>query len=434
MTQLESALNNKTTNEMELVAKLEGMPLAYLRKKISTGAIVIPRNKKRALRKICGIGEGLRTKINANIGTSSDETDLGDELEKLKVAAEYGADTVMDLSVGGDITEIRKAILKESALPVGTVPIYQAAQETAKKRGSFLKMTSEDILGVIQAQAEEGVDFMTIHSGVTQKTVSLIKKGRRILDIVSRGGAILASWMAHNKKENPFYTDFERILDIAYRYDITLSLGDGLRPGSILDATDKAQVGELRLLGKLAQRAKEKKVQVIIEGPGHVPLAQIQKNIALEKQICNNAPFYVLGPLVTDIASTRDHIAGAIGGALAASFGADFLCVVSPAEHLRHPSVEDIKEGVIASRIAAHSADIAKGIKSALDWDRKMSAARKQRNWQEQIALSVDPKKAKEYRSSSTPHIASVCTMCSEYCSIRLIEECLPVRQASVRA
>jgi phosphomethylpyrimidine synthase len=425
MTQLESALNNKTTDEMRLISGLEAVALARLKQRISSGAVVIPRNKKHLLKRICGIGEGLRTKINVNVGTSSDETDLKDELEKLEASVGCGADTVMDLSIAGDITAIRKALLKESDIPLGTVPVYQAAQEASKKSGSFLKMTPSDMLDVIETQAEEGVDFMTIHSAVTKKTISLVKESRRILDVVSRGGAILASWMAHNKKENPFYDCFDKILDIAYRYDVTLSLGDGLRPGSIMDATDKAQLGELRLLGQLARRARKRKVQVIIEGPGHVPLTQIQKNIELEKRICDNAPFYVLGPLVTDIASTRDHIAAAIGGALAASYGADFLCVVSPAEHLRHPSVEDIREGVIASRIAAHSADIAKGIKGASGWDRKMSVARRNRNWQEQIALSIDPKRAKEYRYSSRPHLLDVCTMCSEYCSIKLIEGCL---------
>ncbi len=434
MTQLESALNNKTTDQMKLVSELEGVSLSRLKERIAAGVVVIPYNKRHPLEKVCGIGEGLRTKINVNVGTSSDETDLKDEIEKLKVSVACGADTVMDLSVGGDITAIRKALLKEAVIPLGTVPVYQAAQGASKKRGEFLKMTPEDILGVIEAQAEQGVDFMTIHSAVTRKTISLVKESRRILDVVSRGGAILASWMAHNKRENPFYEDFDKILDIAYKYDVALSLGDGLRPGSIMDATDKAQLGELRLLGQLARRARKRKVQVIIEGPGHVPLSQIKKNIELEKRLCDNAPFYVLGPLVTDVASTRDHIAGAIGGALAASYGADFLCVVSPAEHLRHPSVEDIKEGVIASRIAAHSADIAKGIKGASDWDRKMSVARKNRNWQEQIALSIDPKRAKEYRHSSKPHLLDVCTMCSEYCSIKLIEECLPGWQADLRA
>lgn len=427
MTQLELALKNKTSQAIAAVADIEGVSRNFLKKNIACGRIVVPKNNKRTIKKMCGIGYGLRTKINANIGTSSDEADISDELEKLRVSVEYGADTVMDLSIGQGISEIRRAVLKESTVPVGTVPIYQAAQEVTKRKGSFLKMTADDMLGVIQEQAEDGVDFMTIHSGVTRKTVSLVKKGKRILDIVSRGGAILTSWMAHHKKENPLYECFDKILEIAYNYDITLSLGDGLRPGSILDATDAAQLSELRLLGKLARRAQEKKVQVIIEGPGHVPLQQIKKNIELEKRLCNDAPFYVLGPLVTDVASTRDHISAAIGGALAASYGADYLCVVSPAEHLRHPSVEDIKEGVIASRIAGHSADIVKGVRGAIDWDKQMSIARKKRNWDEQISLSIDPQKAKEYRAASKPHLLDVCTMCSEYCSIKLIEECARV-------
>ena len=434
MTQLEFALKNKVSERMRLISQKEKISLSLLKKNIAAGRIVIPWNKNRKIEKPCAIGYGLTVKINANIGTSSDESDLGDEIKKLKIAAEYGADTVMDLSTGGDIPAIRRILLKESPIPLGTVPVYEAAQKALKEKGSFFEMTGQDILEVIQAQAEEGVDFMTIHSGVTRKTVDQIKKGSRILDIVSRGGAILAGWINKNKKENPFYENFDKILDIAYAHDVTLSLGDGLRPGSILDATDKAQIGELRLLGQLARQAREKNVQVIIEGPGHVPLNQIQKNIELQKRLCANAPFYVLGPLITDIASGYDHISGAIGGALAASFGADFLCVVTPAEHLRHPSVEDIKEGVIASKIAAHGADIAKGIKGSLEPDRQMSLARKKRDWQKQIALSIDPKKAGEYRRSSQPLLQDVCTMCSEYCSIKLIEECLPDRQASLRA
>jgi phosphomethylpyrimidine synthase len=281
------------------------------------------------------------------------------------------------------------------------------------------------VLDTLESQAREGVDFFTIHAGVTKKSLNTLRKHRRILDIVSRGGAILASWMSYQKKENPFYEYFEDILDIAYNYDITLSLGDGLRPGSILDATDKAQIAELEILGDLARRAKRKNVQVMIEGPGHVPLDQIKKNILLEKRICHGAPFYVLGPLVTDVASGYDHISASIGGAQAASLGADFLCYVTPSEHLRHPSVDDVREGVIAARIAAHAADIVKGIKAGRDWDRKMSQARKKRDWKKQIALSIDPDKARHYRDSSQPGLLDVCTMCGKYCSIKLMEECL---------
>ena len=425
MTQIEIALRNKNSIQMRRVARIENIPLAYLRKIISSGKAVIPNNNRRSFEKVCGIGIGMRTKINANIGISSDEKDICDEIKKLKVAVEFGSDTVMDLSIGGDIPAIRKAMLKESCVPFGTVPVYEAAQRAVREKGSFLKMSLADILEVIQSQAEDGVDFMTIHSGITRKTVSELKKSKRVLDVVSRGGAILTSWIIHNKKENPFFEHFDKILDIAGKYDVTISLGDGLRPGSILDATDKAQLSELAILGKLARRAQSRKIQVIIEGPGHVPIDQIKKNVALEKRLCRGAPFYVLGPLVTDIASTRDHISGAIGGALAAVYGADFLCVVTPAEHLRHPSVDDVKEGVIASRIAAHAADIAKGLKGADSWDRKISIARKQRDWKKQISLSVDPEKAREYREASKPHAQDVCTMCSEYCSIKIIDDCL---------
>lgn len=424
MTQLEAAIKNKTTDTIRETAKKEGVSVSFLKRGMASGRIVIPKNVKSANKKLCAIGKGLTTKINANIGTSSDESSIEDEIEKLRVSVEYGADTVMDLSISADIAQTRMAILNASLIPVGTVPIYEAAHKAAKEKGAFLKMTSKDILDVIDAQAKDGVDFMTIHSGVTKKTISLIQKSKRVMGIVSRGGAILANWIINNKRENPFYEYYDSILDIAYAHDVTISLGDGLRPGSILDATDNAQIKELELLGKLAEKARKKKVQVIIEGPGHVPLNQIRKNIKLQKLLCKEAPFYVLGPLVTDIASSYDHISGAIGGALAASYGADFLCVVSPAEHLRHPRVEDIKEGVIASKIAAHSADIAKGIKNASLWDRKMSLARKKRDWPEQIRLSIDPKKAMSYRNASKPAQEDVCTMCSEYCSIKLMDEC----------
>jgi phosphomethylpyrimidine synthase len=330
----------------------------------------------------------------------------------------------MDLSVGGDLKKIRKEILKHSPLPMGTVPIYEIAVAAQKKRGDFLKFNISDVLDILESQAKEGVDFFTIHAGVTRKNLKLLKKYKRILDIVSRGGAIIASWMARHRKENPFYEYFDCILDIAYKYDITLSLGDGLRPGSVLDSTDKAQVSELKVLGELARRAKKKNVQVMIEGPGHIPLNDIKKNIILEKKICRQAPFYVLGPLVTDIAAGYDHITASIGGALAASYGADFLCYVTASEHLRHPSIEDVKEAVVAARISAHAADIAKGIKKSIQWDRRISEARRMRNWKKQIELSIDPDKAKFYRLSSKPQLLDVCTMCGKYCSIKMMEAC----------
>jgi phosphomethylpyrimidine synthase len=427
MTQLEYAKNNIVTALMKRIAQDEGLSPKQTLRRILEGRVVIPKNKKHNIKNPCGIGFGLRTKVNANIGTSTDKSQLEDELKKLEVAVKYGADTVMDLSVGGNLKRIRQAILKKCPLPVGTVPVYEIAVNAQKKSGDFLKFTVDDMLDTLESQAKEGVDFFTIHAGVTKKSLNTLRRHRRILDIVSRGGAILASWMSYQKKENPFYEYFDEILDIAYNYDVTISLGDGLRPGSILDATDKAQIAELEILGGLARRAKRKNVQVMIEGPGHVPLDQIKKNILLEKRICHGAPFYVLGPLVTDVASGYDHINASIGGALAASLGADFLCYVTPSEHLRHPSVDDVREGVIAARIAAHAADIVKGIKSAKDWDRKMSGARKKRDWKKQIELSIDPDKARYYRDSSKPGLFDVCTMCGKYCSIKLMEECLRV-------
>lgn len=425
MTELESAKNNILTPLMIRIARGEGIDPKLIVKNIKEGKVVIPLNKNRRIKKPCGIGSGLRTKINANIGTSTDKSEIKDELEKLDVALECQADAVMDLSIGGDLKKIRQAILKRASVPVGTVPIYEIAVNAHQKQGSFLKFGLKDILEVLELQAKQGVDFFTIHAGVTKKSLDTLKRHSRILDIVSRGGAILASWINYHKKENPFFEHFDKVLEVCYKYDVTISLGDGLRPGSVLDATDPAQIAELKILGDLASRANKKNVQVMIEGPGHVPLNQIEKNILLEKKICHNAPFYVLGPLVTDVAAGYDHISASIGGALAASFGADFLCYVTASEHLRHPSVEDVREAVIAARISAHAADIAKGIKSAIEWDRKISQARKKRDWKKQISLSMDPVKARAYRTSSKPHLLDVCTMCGKYCSIKMIDECL---------
>ena len=424
MTQLECAKNNIVTPLMKRIGREEGKSPNLILKWIKEGRVVILHNRKRNIKKPCAVGCGLRTKVNANIGTSTDKSQISDELKKIEVAVKFGADTIMDLSVGGNLKKIRKQILGYSPVPVGTVPVYEIAVNAQKIKGNFLRFSIDDILANLESQAEEGVDFFTIHAGVTKKSLGTLKKHKRLLDIVSRGGAILASWITCNKKENPFYEYFDRILDVAYAYDITLSLGDGLRPGSILDATDRPQIAELRILGDLAKRARKRNVQVMIEGPGHVPLNQIERNVLLEKKICRGAPFYVLGPLVTDIAAGYDHISSAIGGALAASKGADFLCYVTPSEHLRHPSVEDVKEGVIAFRIAAHAADIAKGIRSAVQWDRKMSEARNRRDWKQQIALSIDPEKAKIYRTSSKPQLLDVCTMCGKYCAIKLMEKC----------
>lgn len=406
---------------MKYISKREGLDAETIRRRVSQGRIVIPRNIKRRIPRPCGVGQGLTTKVNANLGTSPYKPRLKTELEKLAVAIKYGADTVMDLSVGGNLNKIRREIIKHSIVPVGTVPIYEAAVAAERKYGSFLKMGTESIFEILEKQASDGVDFFTIHAGVTRKNLSVLtKKGRRITGIVSRGGAILACWMSKRLRENPFFEHFDRVLEIARRHDIALSLGDGLRPGSIFDANDEAQNAELYTLGELAERCRKASVQVIIEGPGHVPLNRIKESVLLEKKICSGAPFYVLGPLVTDVGSGWDHITSAIGGAIAASCGADFLCFVTPSEHLRLPSAEDVKEGVIASRIAAHAADLVKGIRSALDWDKEMSIARGKRNWKKQIKLSVDPEKSKRYYGAQNLRSADVCTMCGEYCALKL--------------
>lgn len=424
MTQIELAKLNKTSPEMRYIAKLEGILLSELKSRIKEGRIVLIKNLKRKIAP-CAVGEGLRTKVNANIGTSQDRTHLKPELNKLKVAISTGADTVMDLSTGGDIRKIRRIILKNSKVPVGTVPIYEAAIKSYREKGDIARMKKEDILEVFEEQAFQGVDFFTVHSGVTQDTLLRLKRKKRLMHIVSRGGAFIAQWMMHNKKENPLYEYFDDILKIAKKYDITLSLGDGMRPGSLIDATDRPQLQELIILGELAERAKKSGVQVIIEGPGHLPMDQIASNVQIEKKLCNSAPFYVLGPIVTDVAPGYDHIVGAIGGALAAFYGADFLCYVTPSEHLRIPDEGDVKNGVMASRIAAHAADIAKGVPRSLDWDKEMSKYRSIRDWKRQIQKSMDPVKSLSYRKSSIPKNKDVCTMCSSYCPIKISEDIL---------
>ncbi|MFQ5901950.1 MAG: phosphomethylpyrimidine synthase ThiC, partial [Thermodesulfobacteriota bacterium] len=353
-------------------------------------------------------------------GTSQDLVDIKRELEKLKIAIDAGADTVMDLSTGGPIDRIRMAILEMSTIPVGTVPIYQAALEPIKRNRAFVDMTEEELFEIIEKHGEDGVDFITVHCGVTMRSVKRLREDGRTLGIVSRGGVLTAEWMERNEKENPLYDGFDRLLKIAKRFDMTLSLGDGLRPGCLDDATDKAQIEELITLGELARRAFEEGVQVIVEGPGHLPLNQIEANILLQKKMCNGAPFYVLGPLVTDIAPGYDHITGAIGGAIAASAGADFLCYVTPSEHLGLPTLEDVKEGVIASKIAAHAADIAKGIRGSIERDRKMAMARRELDWEAQIALSLDPETARKIRIKSPPVDEDVCSMCGSLCAIKL--------------
>ena len=423
MTQLESARRGVITEEMARVARKEAIDPEVLRARVAEGTVVIPLNKNHNSIEPLGIGKGLAIKVNANIGTSGDQVDLHEELKKLQVAVEAKADTVMDLSTGGDITRVRQAIMKSSPVPVGTVPIYQAAVEAVKTHGGIIHLTPDLVFSAVEAHGRDGIDFMTIHAGVTLNALERLRTQGRTTDIVSRGGAFLATWMLYHKRENPFFEDFDRLLSIAREYDITLSLGDGLRPGSLADATDRAQIHELITLGELAQKAWDAGVQVMIEGPGHIPLDQVEAQVILEKQLCRGAPFYVLGPLVTDIAAGYDHIACAIGGAVAGMAGADFLCYVTPSEHLKLPSSDDVREGVIAARIAAHTADIARGHRGAIERDLEMSRARKNLDWNTQISLSIDPAKARAYRSSSRPSSDDVCTMCGEFCAIKIVRD-----------
>ena len=412
------------TEEIEEAALSEGISSEKLAEDIATGVSVIPRNTIHPIKPIA-IGRGLTTKINANIGTSKDRVSFDDEMEKLDILVKYGADAVMDLSTGGPIKDLRRLLLKKSPIAVGTVPIYEAAIYAAETYGTIAKMTPDDLFHVIEEHAKEGVDFVTVHSGLTRKAIERLKDEGRILDIVSRGGSFLLEWMVYNDKENPLYEHYDRLLEIARKYDLTLSLGDGLRPGCIADATDRSQMEELLTIGELRDRALEEGIQVIVEGPGHVPLNQVVLNIRIQKEICKGAPFYVLGPLVTDVAMGYDHIAAAIGGAIAGAAGADFLCYVTPAEHIRLPDIEDVKEGVIASKIAAHAADIAKGIPAALERDRKMAHCRKNLDWNGQIALSFDPEKIRKWRAEVPPSEQDVCSMCGEFCAIRTVERAL---------
>lgn len=420
MTQLEKARKGLITEEMKIAARAEKVAPEYIRNGIAEGTIVLCRNINHKTIKPLAIGLGLRTKTNANIGTSKDHIDLNLELKKLKIAVDAGVDAVMDLSTGGNLAAIRKKVMQKSTVAIGTVPIYQAAVKMIQKGKAISEMTADDIFEVIEENGRDGVDFITVHCGVTRLSVSALKSQKRILGIVSRGGSMTANWMDCNKQENPLYEEYDRLLEIARRYDMVLSLGDGLRPGAIDDATDQAQLQELIILGKLAARARAAGVQVMIEGPGHVPLTEIVTNIKIQKEICQNAPFYVLGPLPTDIAPGYDHITSAIGGAIAGAAGADFLCYVTPAEHLRLPTLDDVRDGVIAARIAAHIADIAKGIKGARAKDRKMAQCRNNFDWQGQVDLSIDPQKTVALLEKSKSAKDEGCTMCGEFCAIKL--------------
>ncbi len=415
----------KTLKEVAVKESIDPELLAF---RISSGNIVIPQNKKRKHIKAVGIGEGLSTKVNANIGTSETHDDVDYELKKLKAAEAAGADAIMDLSTGPSLNKTRKKILEKATVPIGTVPIYQAAVKSKEEHNKILAMSADDMFDVVERQAEEGVDFMTIHCGVTRKSIDALQRSGRIMDVVSRGGAFTVGWMLEHDKENPYYEDFDRLLDICRQYDVTLSLGDGMRPGALADASDEAQFSELTILGELVHRCREAGVQSIVEGPGHMPIDQIEANIKIQKQLTDGAPFYVLGPLVTDVAPGYDHITAAIGGAIAASAGADFLCYVTPTEHLALPKVADVKEGVIASRIAAHAADIAKKVPNASDWDLQMSQARKKLDWTNQIKHSIDPEKTKKF-AKDKPKDIDACSMCGSLCSMKLISQYLDTEQ-----
>jgi phosphomethylpyrimidine synthase len=410
---------------MEAVADQEGVSPEFIRSGVAEGTIVIPRSTKRSGIKLCGIGAGLRTKVNANLGTSSDESSLSSEMEKLEVAVKYGADAVMDLSTGGDLDEIRRRFMDESPVPVGSVPIYNAAVEAVKNEKSVVEMTADEMFQAIERHVLDGMDFITVHCGTTLDALKRLRRHKRITDVVSRGGAFLIEWMIYNEQENPLYSQFDRLLQIAKEFDVTLSLGDGLRPGCLADATDRSQVQELIVLGELAAQAQESGVQAMIEGPGHIPMDEIEANVMLEKKLCNGAPFYVLGPVTTDIAPGYDHITSAIGGAIAAKAGADFLCYVTPTEHICLPTAEDVRQGVIAARIAAHVADLAKGTRSAHEWDADMARARKNLDWDAQMELAIDPEMAIETRGKNPPVDMETCTMCGRFCAMKGVKEYL---------
>ena len=420
----EDAIRGTLTPLFENCAANENVTVQALMQGVAEGTICIPKNKNHQFERIMGVGKGLSTKVNANIGSSKDYPEVSQELQKLCVCLKAGADTVMDLSMGGELNEIRREILKSCPIPLGTVPIYQSIAEVVEKQKKKIgEVTVAQMFKGIEQQAQDGVDFMTIHSGITRSTMDRVRNHKRLMGVVSRGGSFTIEWMSYNKKENPMHEHFDELLAILKEHEVTLSLGDGIRPGCLADATDRGQIQELIHLGELTQRAWEAGVQVMVEGPGHMPLNQIQANILLQKQLCHGAPFYVLGPLVTDIAPGYDHITGAIGGAIAGAAGADFLCYVPPAEHLKLPSAEDVHEGVMASRIAAHAADIAKGLPGAIEKDIAMATCRNNLDWKGQIDLSIDPEKARRFREEGSSYKGDACSMCGSYCAIKVYKQ-----------
>jgi phosphomethylpyrimidine synthase len=432
MTQLEKAKKGIISDEIFYVAEKEGKKPEEIRELVASGRVVIPANKNHTnLSSFCGIGESLTVKVNTNIGTSYDYVNLEEELEKARIAIEYKTDTLMDLSTGGDLSYIRKKILDICTVPLGTVPIYEAEFKAAK-RGSFYDMTPEELFEVIEEHGKQGVDYITVHCGITWESVKRYQNTQRITGVVSRGGGLTIAWMLENKEENPLYKHFDRLLEIAREYDITLSLGDGLRPGSLNDSTDRAQIAELMIIGELVDRARKAGVQTMVEGPGHIPLNEIQTNVQIQKKLTNYAPFYILGMLPTDIAAGFDHIAGAIGGALAGWYGADMLCYITPAEHLGLPTVEHVKEGLIAFKIAAHIADIARGNKIAIERNKEMSIARYKLDWEKQFKLSLYPEEAKKIYNQRKS-FTKACSMCGPFCPMNMVEKTIRKEKITVK-
>lgn len=417
---MQDALRGNITPEMKLVAESEGIDVQKIVRGLSDGRIIIPKNVEGKTKAIA-IGKGLKTKINANVGSSSELEKVKWEVEKAKAAVKYGADTIMDLSTGPDYQNVLNAIMGSVDVPIGTVPIYEAGITASNDKGAVVNMDEDDMFNAITNQAKAGVDFITVHCGITKDLVGKVQDSNRIMGIVSRGGSFLAAWILQNQMENPLYKNYDYLLEIASEYDVTLSLGDGLRPGCLHDASDVSQIQELVTLGELVTRARNEGVQVMVEGPGHVPINQIKANIEIQKTVCKEAPFYVLGPLVTDLAPGYDHITSAIGGAIAASAGADFLCYVTPAEHLAIPNIDDVKEGVIASKIAAEAADVAKGVKGAWDKEVEMANARKNFDWEKQFELAFDQEKPRKCRGRKPISEDDMCTMCGEFCALRLV-------------
>lgn len=415
-TQMDAARQGIVTPEMETVAASERMEIGVLRKLIAQGQVIIPANKRHKCLQPNGIGSRLRTKINVNLGTSRDWTDLDMEMDKVRSAVDMGAEAIMDLSSFGDTRKFRRKLTEECPAMIGTVPIYDAVVYYHK---ALREITAQEWLDIVRMHAEDGVDFMTIHCGVNRETARHFRQDKRQMNIVSRGGSIIYAWMEMTGEENPFYEYYDEVLEICRQHDVTMSLGDACRPGCLQDASDISQISELITLGELTRRAWEQDVQVMVEGPGHMPLDQIQANMEIQKTVCHGAPFYVLGPLVTDIAPGYDHITAAIGGAIAATYGASFLCYVTPAEHLRLPDLNDVKEGIVASRIAAHAADIAKGLPGARDLDDEMAKARRALDWEKMFELSIDPEKARRYRMEAAPEKEDTCSMCGNFCAVK---------------